>query len=155
MVDALEMLGSSQAGQAKAGGDVNKFAELSSEEFMDILVTELTTQDPMDPNDSEQILEQLSSIRNIESQMSLQDQLENLVLQNQVSQASGLIGNLVRGLDDQNNRIEGVVTSVRVSDGKAVLELDTGQRLPMSRVEMISQRSESSSGSDGGLGQLL
>ncbi|MEX2672953.1 MAG: flagellar hook capping FlgD N-terminal domain-containing protein [Phycisphaeraceae bacterium] len=144
MMDALDMLGANQASAAAAGGERNKFAELSSEEFMKILVTELTTQDPMEPNDSAQILEQLSSLRNIESQMDLQDQLQNLVLQNQVSQASGLIGNMVRGLNEQNDRVEGVVTSVRVSEGNAMLELDTGQRLPMSRVEMISQKPTSS-----------
>jgi len=102
-------------------------------------VTELTNQDPFKPNDSAQILEQLSSLRNIESQMSLQKQLQSLVLQNQIAQASGLIGKAVQGLDDQNNRVWGVVTSVRVADGKALLELDTGRTLPMGRVELIAQ----------------
>lgn len=120
----------------------SRFDELTSEEFVKILVTELTNQDPFKPNDSAQILEQLSSLRNIESQMSLQKQLQSLVLQNQIAQASGLIGKAVQGLDDQNNRVWGVVTSVRVADGQALLELDTGRTLPMGRVELITQPEE-------------
>ncbi|MFA9478652.1 flagellar hook capping FlgD N-terminal domain-containing protein [Phycisphaerales bacterium AB-hyl4] len=153
MMDALTEMGANQASQAKAGGK-NQFAELSSEEFIKNLVTELTTQDPFEPNDSAQILEQLSSLRNIESQMNLQDQLKNLVLQNQVSQASGLIGKMVRGMTDENNRVEGVVTSVRIADGKAMLELDTGQRVPMSRVETIANKQGEAASAES-FGQLV
>lgn len=134
---AISGLGS--AGLPNSTLQGSRFDELTSEEFVKILVTELTNQDPFKPNDSAQILEQLSSLRNIESQMSLQKQLQSLVLQNQIAQASGLIGKAVQGLDDQNNRVWGVVTSVRVADGKALLELDTGRTLPMGRVELIAQ----------------
>lgn len=127
--------GAQASNAATASG---KFGELSSDEFVRILVTELTNQDPFEPNDSAQVLEQLSSLRNIESQMSLQEQLENLVTQNQIAQASGMVGKVVQGLDMNNNRIAGVVTSVRVSDGQALLELDTGQTLHMDRVEQIT-----------------
>jgi flagellar basal-body rod modification protein FlgD len=116
----------------------NRFAELSSGEFVKILVTELTNQDPFQPNDSAAILEQLSSLRSIESQNTLQSKLEDLVLQNQISQAGGLIGKVVQGLTESNDRIEGVVTAVRVVEGKAHLELDTGRTLPISRVEAIA-----------------
>ena len=91
----------------------------------------------------------ICSLRNIESQLSLQQQLEelvtqnkdsqvlfqeqlgDLVLQNQVSAAGGLIGKLVSGVDDINRAIEGLVTSVRVQDGKTMLELDSGATLSM------------------------
>ncbi|MEX0655198.1 MAG: flagellar hook capping FlgD N-terminal domain-containing protein [Phycisphaeraceae bacterium] len=138
-MDVMDVMGAGGGGGAAATAK-NAFASLDSEEFIKILVTELTTQDPFEPNDSAQVLEQLSSLRNIESQMDLQDQLKNLVLQNQVSQASGLIGKMVQGMDEQNNRIEGVVTSVRVADGQAMLELDTGRRLSMGRVEIIANK---------------
>jgi flagellar basal-body rod modification protein FlgD len=119
----------------------NRLADLNSTEFINVLITELTNQDPFAPNDSQAILEQLSSLRNIESQLSLQKQLESLVLQNQIAQASGMIGKLVEGLDTQNNQLTGNVTSVRVVDGKAILELDTGKALPMDRVTRITDSS--------------
>lgn len=131
-LDGLQQQGNS------SGLSTNKFADLSSSEFVKVLVKELTNQDPFDPQDSSKILEQLSSLRNIESQTQLQDRIEDLVLQNEVSQASGMIGKMVQGLDHSNNRIDGVVTSVRVQEGKSILELDTGKQLPMSRVERIT-----------------
>lgn len=133
------------SGAASGAGSVigrNGFGEMTSEQFVKILVTELTNQDPFKPNDSAQVLEQLSSLRSIESDMNLQDQLTNLVTQNQIAQASGLIGRQVQGLDAANNRIAGTVTSVRVSDGVAILELDTGRRLELGRVEQITSAAE-------------
>jgi flagellar basal-body rod modification protein FlgD len=131
---------STSAAAAQTPGS-SRLAELNSTEFIKVLITELTNQDPFAPNDSQAILEQLSSLRNIESQLSLQKQLESLVLQNQIAQASGMIGKLVEGLDTQNNQLTGNVTSVRVVDGKAILELDTGKALPMDRVTRITDSS--------------
>ncbi len=131
-------IGGILGGKASNAVSKNQFSEISSEEFVKILVTELTQQDPLAPNDTKQVLEQLSSLRNIESQMDLQKSLESLVGQNQVAQASGLIGKVVEGLDGHDAKVSGQVTSIRIVDGKAVLELDTGKMLDMSRVTRIA-----------------
>ena len=147
-MSAGALTGASGVGAAQQSQDgarqTNKFADLSSTEFVDILVQELTNQSPFKPNDSSKILEQLSSLRNIESQTQLQDKLGDLVLQNQVSRASGMIGKMVEGLDGNNDRINGLVTSVRVADDKAILELDTGKTLDMDRVERITTAEQAS-----------
>ncbi|MEX0745795.1 MAG: flagellar hook capping FlgD N-terminal domain-containing protein [Phycisphaeraceae bacterium] len=136
--DMISNATSGAGGSAAAASAAQGFGDLDSQEFMKILLSELTNQDPMEPTDSAQILEQLSSLRNIESQMNLQTQLKSLVLQNQISQASGLIGKLVEGVDADNNRVAGTVTSVRVKGNDAMLELDTGKSLPIKRVEQIT-----------------
>ena len=115
------------------------FGDLSSEEFIRIMIAELTTQDPFEPNDTQAILDQLSSLTNIESQTALRESMESLVLQNGVSQAAGMIGKTVQGLDENNDRVTGKVNSVRVVDGVALLELDTGETLPLDRVTRIAQ----------------
>ena len=115
----------------------NQFAAIETEDFIRVLVSEMANQDPFDPQDSAALLEQLSSIRNIESQLVLQDKLETLVLQNQISVAGNLIGRLVTGLDANNDNVQGLVQSVRVQDGRAILELDSGASLPMDRVTRI------------------
>ena len=122
---------------AATAADNNGFASLSSDEFMKILLSELSNQDPFEPQDSAALLEQLNSIRSIESQISLQDQLENLVLQNQIASAGGLIGKSISGLDANNDAIDGIVTAVRVEDDEVFLELDTGKQLATSRVTRI------------------
>lgn len=135
---AMSGMGGVQGTELPEGARTNRFAELESTDFVNVLVQELSNQDPFEPNDSAQILEQLSSLRNIESQNQLQDRIKDLVLQNEIAQAGGMIGRMVQGLDEGGNRIDGVVTSVRIKEGKAVLELDTGKQLPMSRVERIA-----------------
>ena len=132
-------LGGITAADTANATNSNAFAELSSEEFVRIMTQELANQDPFEPNDSAAILEQLSSLRNIESQIALQDQIESLVLQNGVAQAGGLIGKLVEGLDTDNNTTAGLVTSVRIVDGEAQLELDNGKTLPIDRVTRIAE----------------
>ena len=117
---------------------VNRFAELNSTDFIRVLMTELQNQDPFEPQDSAALLEQLSSIRNIESQLSLQETLEDLVLQNQIAGAGNLIGHYVEGLNDSNDRIAGEVTAVRVVDKQVILELDSGQALMLKQVSSIT-----------------
>jgi flagellar basal-body rod modification protein FlgD len=119
------------------------FGDLSSEDFVKVMISELTNQDPLDPQDSGALLEQLSSLRNIESQLALQEQLGNLVLQNQIASAGSLIGKLITGQDANFDQIEGLVTSVRVEDGTVFLELDSGRTLSMDRVTEIANPSPS------------
>jgi flagellar basal-body rod modification protein FlgD len=122
---------------AEPGKVSNQFAKMGSDEFIKIMITELTQQDPLKPSDTSAILEQMSSLRNIESQLSLQERLESLVLQNGVSSASGMIGKMIEGLDESNDRVTGLVTSVRIADNKTFLELDSGKTLAVERVTRI------------------
>lgn len=116
----------------------NSFGELSSEEFINIMVTELTQQDPFKPNDSSAILEQLSSLRNIESQVSLQEQLKTMVDQNAISSASGLIGQQVTGLNSSNQSVSGIVRSVVIENGTPILKLQDGTRIEASRITDVA-----------------
>ncbi|MEM7681080.1 MAG: flagellar hook capping FlgD N-terminal domain-containing protein [Planctomycetota bacterium] len=129
---------SSTAGaQAASSTDRNAFADLSSDEFVNILIAELTTQDPFEPNDTAAILEQLSGLRSIESDQQLTESLESVVLQNGIASAGALIGRTVEGLSPIGDRLSGQVSSVRIVDGEAQLELDTGRRLPLSNVTRV------------------
>ena len=58
-------------GGSTASAPTSRFTELSSEEFIKIIFTELQNQDPFKPNDSSALLEQLNSIRSIESDIEL------------------------------------------------------------------------------------
>ena len=50
-----------------SSSSANAYAALDSSEFVQILIEKLQNQDPLAPSDSSAILEQLSSLRNIES----------------------------------------------------------------------------------------
>ncbi|MEM8781668.1 MAG: flagellar hook capping FlgD N-terminal domain-containing protein [Planctomycetota bacterium] len=125
----------SNAASSTSGGGFN---DLDSDEFLDIILTELTNQDPLAPNDTQALLEQLSSLRNIESQLSLEESLEQLVLQNSLSQAGSLIGRTVEGTANDGAQLRGTVESIRVNDGETTLQLDTGRQLNMSALSLIT-----------------
>jgi flagellar basal-body rod modification protein FlgD len=126
-------------GGSNAAGGTSRFTELTSEEFIKIIFTELQNQDPFKPNDSAALLEQLQSIRSIESDMELSKQLEGIVFQNQLASAGNLIGKRVAGLTADNERIGGTVKSVARNGEEIALVLDNGWVLPMENVEYIDQ----------------
>ena len=115
----------------------NGFANLSSGEFLQIILSELSNQDPLAPNDTAAILEQLSGIRNIETQTQLDDKLSDLVTQNSISTSANFIGKFVSGLDANNNNAQGIVESLSVRDGKPVLNLAGGAELEAERVTQV------------------
>lgn len=127
------------ADAALQGRIPSQFSKMSSEDFIKIIFTELSNQDPFQPNDSTALLEQLDSIRSIESDLKLTDQLHSLVSENQLASASTMIGKFIGGLTEDNNRVAGLVVSV-IRQGQSVnLELDNGWLVPISGVETIVQ----------------
>lgn len=54
------------------------FNELTSDEFLEVIFAELANQDPLAPNDTQALLEQISLIRSIESDQSLAGRLEGV-----------------------------------------------------------------------------
>lgn len=115
----------------------SRFNDLSTEEFIKIIFTELSNQDPFQPNDSAALLEQLNSIRSIESDMKLTEQLQSLVTENQLASASGMIGKFIGGLTAQNDRVAGFVVSVIRQGDDITLELDNGWLVPVTNVETV------------------
>ncbi len=119
------------------GPDSSRFNEMSSEDFMRIIFTELQQQDPFEPNDSSALLEQLNSIRAIESDMELSANLENIVFQNQLATAGNMIGKTVEGLTVTNDRVVGNVFAVVRAGNQIFLQLDTGWEIPADNVQVI------------------
>jgi flagellar basal-body rod modification protein FlgD len=128
----------------------NAFNSLSPSDFVQMMVTQLQNQDPMDPTNSQDILSQMSSIGQLESSDQLQTSLTSMTLQNQISSASSLIGKSVQGLDANNNQTTGNVKSISIQQTPAsqsstgvatsnvILNLDNNDSLPLGNVTSIS-----------------
>ncbi|MBC7782836.1 MAG: flagellar hook capping protein [Burkholderiales bacterium] len=114
----------------------NKY-ELKTEDFINMMVTQLQNQDPLEPAKNQELLAQMSQIGQLQSSTALTDSLKGMVLQNQIGSAAGLIGKSVQGLDTDNDPIDGVVTSIRIEDDSVNLELDNGKSVPLDRVTSI------------------
>ena len=111
---------------------------LTTSDFLNMMITQLQNQDPLQPTSSQDLLTQISQIGQLQSATDLQTAIQGLVLQGQIASASSLIGKSVEGLDDQNNTIRGVVNSINVQGNNISLELDNGQTLTMAKITSIA-----------------
>src|SRR5215213_4061210 len=133
---AISPLGATSGGPTGTQTSKKNF-ELKTEDFIKMMITQLQNQDPMEPAKNQDLLAQMSQIGQLQSATTLQDSLKGMVTQNQIGAAAALIGKNVQGLDNNDDPITGVVTSVRVEQDGVSLELDNGTTLPIARVTSI------------------
>ncbi len=119
-------------------GGIDRFGEMTSEDFLRIMFAELNNQDPLDPQDSGALLEQIDSLRSIQSNVELMDRLDGIAGQNQFASAGSLLGMTVVGLDEFDTPVQGTVVSVSVVDEQIMLTLDNGSRMRFDQVETIT-----------------
>lgn len=92
----------------------NDLSDVDLDEFLGLLITELQNQDPLNPMDNAQMLDQISQIREIGSTNQLTETLSTLAVGQELSMASNLIGKQVAALDSNADSVEGVVDRVSV-----------------------------------------
>lgn len=119
------------------------FQDLNSEDFFALMIAELQSQDPLKPTDNQQLLNQMSTIRQMEQSTNLNKTLESLAGEQRFGATAGLIGHYVFGsLTDSNGNpvdVEGIVTGVKFDKaGNAQLELHNGKILPAGKVELVT-----------------
>jgi hypothetical protein len=88
---------------------------------------------------NEELLRQISSIREIELSTTLTDSLRALTGQQNFGSASALVGQYVTSLPDENGVVErGIVVGVRFAPGGGpVLLLGNGTEMPLERVSTV------------------
>jgi len=118
-------------------GGTRDINDISSMDFLQILVTELLNQDPLDPMSNKELLEQISAIRNLESMSSLTSSNEGLVFSSNLSSASSLIGKIVEGENTDGSHIVGLVESVIVDDKQVLLVTGQGY-IPVENIRGIT-----------------
>jgi flagellar hook assembly protein FlgD len=112
---------------------------LGGEAFLELLITQLQKQDPFEPMENAQLLEQVSSIRDIEQTTALTDALTALTAQQSMVSVSSFIGKWVTGFVEGTGSVEGaLVIGVRFAQGgEPVLQLSNGSELPLDQVNTI------------------
>lgn len=89
--------------------------ELSSNDFLKLLIAELQNQDPLAPTDSVQMLQQVSQIRQITSNDAMTATMNSVQVGQDVATASQMVGKRISALDKDNKEVEGVVSRVTIS----------------------------------------
>jgi flagellar basal-body rod modification protein FlgD len=125
---------------------VNPYAgqELDQAAFMELLVTQLENQDPLEPMNNENFIAQLASFSSLEQLESLNGNIMAMIALNQsnallaqMTQGSALIGKQVSWIDPVSGASSiGTVDSVKIEQGIAFLSID-GEAVPMVNVTEI------------------
>lgn len=103
----------------KTGGDLGK------NDFLNLLVTQFRYQDPLDPMDDKEFIAQMAQFTSLEQMQNMNSVLSN-------SQAFSLIGkNVTANVTDPNTfeikTVSGIVSTVKMSNGKTYLIIDNQQ----------------------------
>lgn len=133
--------------QAPQADKARSIAELSSNDFFRLMISELTNQDPLEPASNQDLLNQISSIRDIELSSGLTQSLQQLTGEQRFSAASSMIGKFVTGFpDDQGQIQQGVVLGVRFSEaGEPSLQLSNGGQIPIDRIASVAAPDQAAS----------
>jgi flagellar basal-body rod modification protein FlgD len=91
-----------------------KLEDLDIDEFLKLMLAELTNQDPLNPMDNAQLIEQIGQLRSLSATNKLSDTLDAVLTGQSLTTASGMIGKHVTALTDQNENVEGVVDRVSI-----------------------------------------
>jgi flagellar basal-body rod modification protein FlgD len=103
--------------------NLNKSASVSNTQFLQMMITEMKNQDPTQPVDNAQMLSQEAQFASLEQMQNLNTNLLTLMAQQNVSQATNLIGKQVAGMDANGQNVAGTVTGLSFAGGVSTLTL--------------------------------
>jgi hypothetical protein len=121
--------------------------DFKAEDFFALLINELQSQDPLKPNDSRQLVQEMSTIRQMDQSVKLNETLTAFANSQKSGGAANLIGRYVTGHVTSGNAdstapaklVGGIVTGVQYSaNGEALLELHTGGYLAVDKIETVA-----------------
>lgn len=90
---------------------------LTQNDFLKLLVAQMTQQDPLNPKSDIEMIPQMLSFTQLEQSKSMQTDIAGLRSQQEVLQANSLLGRTVEIQDESDAVISGTVTAVQMEEG--------------------------------------
>jgi flagellar basal-body rod modification protein FlgD len=122
----------------KRAGSVDK------DSFLNLLVTQLRNQDPLEPVENTEFISQLATFQSLESQLATGQHIQDLVAIQEsqlalagLSQAALLVGKRVTWTDEAGKEGSGTVLSVTVEDGVMMINHEKG-KVPVGALTSIA-----------------
>ena len=121
---AINTIGNANAATAA----INPSSNISIEDFLRILTTQLNNQDPLKPMDNTEFVAQLAQFTSLQESQQTNEKLDTLLGIQAATQSVGLIGRSV-DVSAASGTQTGQVTSLDFSSGQALLtvKLPSGQ----------------------------
>ena len=120
-----------------ASDELTGFAALTADDFMKLLITQLQNQDPTDPVGNDALLSQLSTMRNLASNIELGDLLKALTANQQLVTAAAFIGKLVSGTGTDQETVSGIADRAFLRDGQTFVGVGDAE-IPLTDVTDVA-----------------
>ena len=116
------------------GQQVN--SELGRSDFLNLLVTQLQNQDPLDPVQNEDFVAQLAQFSTLEGIEKLTARFEDILTLQQLTEGAELVGKTVT-FDQADAVGTGIVEQLTIEDGQIQVLVD-GNRVDLDAIRSIS-----------------
>lgn len=116
---------------------------LDQDDFLQLIIAQLSNQDPMNPQSDTQFIAQMAQFTSLEQSKSMQSDIAQLRTDQQFLQANALIGRTVQVEDSQGALIGGTVSAVQVVEGIPQIVVN-GQPYDLSALLSIEPASDTS-----------
>ena len=138
----MSRISSATGGSAAGATKGNDLRDVDLDQFLQLMIAELQNQDPLNPLDNSEILQQISQIREIGATNQLSDTLRNVQIGQNLSTASALIGKEVQALTDGAENIQGLVERVSIevnneTQSRELRVLVNGERVRLENVREV------------------
>jgi flagellar hook assembly protein FlgD len=117
----INTIANSLTGNQSAG---NAIKDLDVDSFLKLMIAELQNQDPLNPMENDQMLAQIGQMREIAASDKLSETLDSVLLGQNISSATNLIGAEIDAISNDNQRVTGEVKSIAIANGVPVLHLE-------------------------------
>jgi len=116
--------------------------DLGKDDFLKLLVAQLTQQDPTNPMNNTEFVAQLATYSGLEQQMNMNKNLEKLIISQNMtaaSQATALIGSIISYTDEDGNYRMGQVAFLDIFGGEVnlILNDEYNTSVPYKNVQQI------------------
>ncbi|HEV7318841.1 MAG TPA: flagellar hook capping FlgD N-terminal domain-containing protein [Ensifer sp.] len=108
---------------------------LNQEDFLKILLTQLTYQDPMKPVDNQQFLAQMAQFTSLEQTQQLNDKIAVLISNQAALQSVGLIGRTV-DITANGSTVTGSVTALSLSGESPLITVKTAAGATLANISL-------------------
>jgi len=116
----------------------NPSAQLGDNTFLQLMVTQLQDQDPLNPTDTSDYLSQLAQFTSLEQETNTATATAQLETQNESSEALSLLGKSVTYTDSSGTAQSGTVASIDLTGGSPTLTIGTTSGISPTAVTTVS-----------------
>lgn len=112
-------------------------AEVGRQQFLELMVTQLQHQDPLEPVGQQEFLEQLAQFSVVEGVEQLNSQFSDMLQLQVLTDGAQIVGRVVEYVGDGGSET-GVVRAAEVEDGRLQLDID-GHLVPIDAVQRVGE----------------